>query len=125
MRRDVPAGRFDRAVFALVRRVPPGRVVTYGQVAALLGAPRAARAVGYAMARCPPGVPWYRVINARGGISLRANVGSMVNQQLLLEAEGVRFGRGRVDLCRYRWRGRRARAARAPAAGHLAALARL
>lgn len=125
MRRDVPAGRFDRAVSVLVRRVPPGRVVTYGQVATLLGAPRAARAVGYAMTRCAPGVPWHRVINARGGISLRGNVGSMVNQQLLLEAEGVRFVRGRVDLCRYRWRGRPARAARAAAAANLPALARL
>lgn len=101
-----PAAAFDRAVFALVRQVPAGRVVTYGQVAALLGAPRAARAVGYAMKRCPPGVPWHRVINARAGISLRGNVGSMVNQQFLLEGEGVRFVRGRVDLARYRWRGR-------------------
>ncbi len=99
-----PATRFDGAVFALVRRVPAGRVVTYGQVAALVGAPRAARAVGGAMRRCPPGVPWHRVINGRGGVSRRANVAGMVSQALLLEREGVRFGRGRVDLARHRWR---------------------
>lgn len=124
MSRGRPGSRFDRAVFALVRRVPPGLVATYGQVAALLGAPRAARAVGYAMKRCPPGVPWHRVINARGGISLRASIGSMVHQQLLLEGEGVRFLRGRVDLSRYRWRGRPTRLGGTAAAG-LAALARL
>ncbi len=100
---------FDEAVFALVRRVPEGRVVTYGQVAALVGAPRAARAVGQAMRRCPPGVPWHRVVNARGGISRRANASSMLSQRLLLMREGVRLTQGRVDLPRYRWSGRAAR----------------
>ena len=97
------AGSFGRTVFALVRRVPPGRVVTYGQVAALLGATRAARAVGHAMRHCAPGVPWHRVVNGQGGISRRANAGSMVSQRLLLEGEGVRFAGGRVDLSRHRW----------------------
>lgn len=97
---------FGRAVSALVRRVPPGRVVTYGQVAALLGAPSAARAVGQAMRHCAPGVPWHRVVNGQGGISRRGNVGGMVSQRLLLEGEGVRFVGGRVDLRRHRWPGR-------------------
>ena len=102
--RRAPMGRrFDDAVYALVRRVPPGRVVTYGQVAALLGAPRAARAVGQALHRCPPGVPWHRVVNRRGGISKRPNASSMLSQRLLLLREGVRFGQGRVDLARYGW----------------------
>ncbi|HET7874946.1 MAG TPA: MGMT family protein, partial [Methylomirabilota bacterium] len=80
---------FHRAVYRLVSQIPPGRVATYGQIAALLGHPRAARAVGMAMKRVPPGVPWQRVVNARGGISLRANVAGMLTQRLLLEREGV------------------------------------
>jgi len=101
--------RFHREVFRLVSSVPRGKVVTYGQVAAQLGWPRAARAVGYAMRHCPPGIPWHRVVNASGGISLRANVSGMLTQRLLLEQEGVKARRGRVDLKRYRWAGRRRR----------------
>ncbi|MBI4591220.1 MAG: methylated-DNA--[protein]-cysteine S-methyltransferase [Candidatus Rokubacteria bacterium] len=100
---------FNRAVHALVRQIPRGNVATYGQLAALLGSPRAARAVGYAMKRCPHGLPWQRVLNARGGISLRANVSSMITQRVLLEQEGVPFRNGRVDLTRYRWAGPRRR----------------
>jgi methylated-DNA-protein-cysteine methyltransferase-like protein len=97
---------FDhRAVWRLVARVPRGKVVTYGQVAVLLGAPRAARQVGSAMKRCPPGVPWHRVLNARGGISRRPNLGAMLTQRVLLEQEGIRFRRGRADLERDRWAG--------------------
>ena len=92
-----------RAVWRVVARVPRGRVVTYGQVAALLGRPRAARAVGRAMGACPEGVPWHRVVNARGGISPRARMSGMVTQRLRLEAEGVPLRRGRVALARYRW----------------------
>ncbi len=80
-------------------------MVTYGQIAALLGYPRAARAVGQAMRHCPAGLPWHRVVNARGGISLRGNVGSMLTQRILLEQEGVRIRRGRLALARYRWAG--------------------
>lgn len=102
--------RFHRAVYGLVKKIPRGQVVTYGQIAAILGYPRAARAVGYAMRHCAPGVPWHRVVNARGGISLRANVGSMLTQRVLLEQEGVPVRRGCVRLDRHRWRGpRRAR----------------
>jgi methylated-DNA-protein-cysteine methyltransferase-like protein len=90
-------------VYALVRRIPAGRVVTYGQVAALIGVPRAARAVGGAMRRCPPGVPWHRVVNGHGAVSRRANPSSMLTQRLLLGREGVRFVRGHVDLRPYRW----------------------
>ncbi len=99
--------RFHRAVYRLVGEIPWGRVVTYGQIAALLGWPRAARAVGHAMRHCPPGVPWHRVVNASGGISLRANVGGMLTQRLLLEREGVPVRRGRVRLDRHRWKGPR------------------
>jgi methylated-DNA-protein-cysteine methyltransferase-like protein len=93
----------DHAVYALVRRIPVGRMATYGQIAALLGRPRAARAVGGAMRRCPAGVPWHRVVNAQGRISRRARAASMLTQRLLLEREGVTLRRGRVDLTRHAW----------------------
>jgi methylated-DNA-protein-cysteine methyltransferase-like protein len=90
-------------VHRLVRRVPPGFVVTFGQVAALLGRPQAARAVGRAMRLTAPDVPWHRVLNARGGISRRANVSAMVTQRILLEREGIAIRRGRVVLRHHRW----------------------
>ena len=106
-RRAPAAERFQRAVYRLVEEIPRGRVATYGQLASILGWPRAARAVGYAMRHCPPNVPWQRVVNASGGISLRANVGSMLTQRLLLEQEGVRVRRGRIRLDQHRWTGPR------------------
>ena len=88
-----------------MRRVPRGAVVTYGQVAALLGAPRSARAVGAAMRRCPDDVPWHRVVNAQGGISRRRRVAGMLTQRIRLEQEGVPLRGGRVVLARCRWEG--------------------
>ena len=103
---------FHRLVYRVVRRVPRGKVVTYGQVAAILGHPRAARAVGSALRQLPPAlqrvVPWQRVINAAGRISHRGDVFRPDHQRELLEAEGVSFDRGgRVDLRRARWAGPR------------------
>ena len=80
-------------------------MVTYGQVAARLGAPRAARAVGGAMRQCPDDVPWHRVVNAQGAISRRRRVGGMLTQRIRLEQEGIALRRGRVSLARYRWDG--------------------
>jgi len=94
---------FAQAVWRLVRRIPRGRVATYGQLADLLGRPRAARAVGQAMHGCPRDVPWHRVVNARGGISRRARMESMVTQRILLLREGVGLRAGRVMLARHRW----------------------
>lgn len=98
---------FHSRVYAVVRLVPAGHVTTYGQVAALLGSPRVARHVGYALAgafRAEEAVPWHRVINAQGGISHRGDFGRGQEQRELLEAEGVRFDkRGLVDLTTYRW----------------------
>lgn len=112
MQRRVPrkAPKFHRLVYQLVRRVPRGKVVTYGQVAAILGHPRAARAVGQALRMLPPAlhrvVPWQRVINASGSISYRGDVFRPEIQRERLEAEGVRFDRnGHIDLRHARWVG--------------------
>ena len=97
---------FYEQVYELVRQVPSGQVVTYGQVAALLGSPQSARAVGYALRYLPRGtnVPWQRVINHKGEISPRFPAESPLIQRALLEHEGVVFDdNGRVDLKRYRW----------------------
>jgi len=112
---------FHSGVYRLVERIPRGQVATYGQIAALLGYPRAARAAGRAMEHVPGHLPWHRVVNAQGGISLRRNVGSMLTQRVLLEQEGVRVRRGRIRLREHRWAG--PRGARPPLA--IAALARL
>ena len=100
---------FYLLVYRLVRRVPRGKVVTYGQVAAILGQPRAARAVGVALGalRRPlvDTVPWQRVINATGRPSHRDGFWAAIQREML-EAEGIRFDRrGRVDLKRVRWKG--------------------
>ena len=99
--------RYER-IWNLVRRIPRGRVATYGQVAALAGIPRGARQVGYALHALPgnTSVPWHRVVNVRGTISLRSN-GAPITQLLRLEREGVRFDSGgRTDLARFQWRPR-------------------
>jgi len=93
-------------IYRVVRRIPEGRVATYGQVARLAGMPGQARLVGYALHALRDGaVPWQRVINARGEVSPRSFGGAEREQRCLLEDEGVEFDvRGRVPLTRYRWR---------------------
>ena len=92
------------AVYAVVRQVPRGRVVTYGQISALLGGVISPAAVGWALHGCPAGVPWQRVVNARGGLSTeRLPDGPPGLQRALLEAEGVEFrADGTLDLARFR-----------------------
>lgn len=105
---------FNRKVWAIVRQIPVGKVMTYGQIGFLISPPAgfdvssyhsfAPRWVGGAMANCPGDVPWQRVINSQGKISERR--GGVTQQRELLEAEGVEFDeRGRVDLKRYGWEG--------------------
>jgi len=94
--------RFKAAVLSQLRRIPRGRVATYGQIAALVGKPRAARAVGQVMSRAD-GVPWHRVVNAQGGISRRSRMTGMMTQRIRLEQEGIVFRRGRVVMSRFRW----------------------
>jgi len=106
---ELRASALYRQVWDTVRRIPRGRVATYGQIAALIGHRSQARLVGYALHSLPEGlaVPWHRVVNGKGEISLRA--ASIVSgeeqiQRTLLESEGVCFdGSGRLDLVRYRW----------------------
>jgi methylated-DNA-protein-cysteine methyltransferase-like protein len=113
-RRTTGEGTHAR-IHAVVRRIPAGRVATYGQVAMLAGLPRQARLVGYAMAALSDAstVPWHRVVNAAGAISLRTDgPGAGIRQRVRLEEEGVEFdARGRVSLKRFQWKGRLARGA--------------
>ncbi len=91
------------AVWALVRTIPRGKVMSYGQVAeAVARAGITARVVGWAMAQCPEGVPWWRVVNVRGVCSVDQRDGAK-RQQKLLEKEGVAFRTERVDMTRHRW----------------------
>jgi methylated-DNA-protein-cysteine methyltransferase-like protein len=96
-------------IYSVVRRIPRGRVATYGQVATLAGLAGHARQVGYALNALPDAtaVPWHRVVNAAGRISVRAAPGGELVQQLLLEKEGVRLdARGRSPLDHLRWQPR-------------------
>jgi O-6-methylguanine DNA methyltransferase len=93
--KQTPAGRFRQRVLSAVRRIPAGRVATYGDVAAAAGAPRAARAVGNIMKGCrAPGVPCHRVIAAGG--RLGGYGGSEGMKRALLGAEGVAVAGARV-----------------------------
>jgi methylated-DNA-protein-cysteine methyltransferase related protein len=104
---------FNARVWEIVRQVPPGHVTCYGQIAAMIPPPAgmdpksydafAARWVGGAMATCPEDVPWQRVINSQGKLSLRAGA---ERQRELLEEEGIIFNeKGRVDLKKFGWQG--------------------
>ncbi len=94
-----------RRIHDVVSRIPRGRVATYGQIARLAKLPGQARLVGYALHALPAGksIPWQRVVNAQGAISLPSDHGS--RQRRLLEREGVRFdARGRIPLGSFQWR---------------------
>ena len=103
--------RTYQRIYAAVRRIPRGRVATYGQVAELAGLEGRARQVGYALHALPAGsgVPWHRVINGKGEISARSGSDWGELQRLLLEAEGIVFDGATIDLKRYRWKVRGSR----------------
>ncbi len=98
---------FFNEVYKLVKHIPRGRVATYGQVAAILGKPRAARLVGWALNICPIDVPWQRVINKSGMISIENMRATKKLQADLLKTEGVKVevkdGNYWVDLEKYLW----------------------
>jgi methylated-DNA-protein-cysteine methyltransferase-like protein len=109
----VPADSYLR-IYQAVKRIPRGRVATYGQIARLAGLSRAARQVGYALHALPAGsaVPWHRVINHGGRISLPPNAGGVV-QRLRLSEEGVIVSEaGSIVLSRFQWRPRASARAR-------------
>lgn len=103
---------FNEQVWALVRKVPHGKVATYGQITKILPQPEginehdykmsASRWVGLAMGACPTDVPWHRVVNSQGKISHEAEA---VNQKQRLEAEGIVFSKVKIDLDQYQWCG--------------------
>jgi len=106
---------FNASVWEIVRMIPPGKVATYGQIGSLVPVPQglnskdyatfAPRWVGSAMANCPEGIPWQRVINSQGKISLKPDRGGRLQKELLL-AEGIIFNeREAVDLSIFGWSG--------------------
>ena len=92
-------------VHALVKKIPRGRVATYGQLSNLIGKRLSPVGIGWAMSAAPKGVPWHRVVNSKGGISTQSG-----RQRKLLEAEGVEFELdGTIDLKTFQWKPRASR----------------
>lgn len=105
---------FYHQVYAVVRKIPPGKVTSYGRIAAMLGAPKAARAVGYALRALKDtgddpaysDVPWQRVVNSQGRISIQNREFGAQLQAQLLRSEGVEVSEDlRIDLDVYLWPG--------------------
>lgn len=95
---------YQERVFRIVRSIPRGRVMTYGQIAEILGEGYTPRTVGFVMHAANDKTPWHRVINAQGGCSTRGIVLPHDKQQRMLETEGVSFDkRGRCELEKYLW----------------------
>ncbi len=96
--------QYRERVYSIVRQIPRGRVMTYGQIAIVLGEGYTARTVGYVMHGSDDGVPWQRVINSQGKIST-GRLSIPVNlQQSMLEQEGIVFSeKGRCDLTKFQW----------------------
>jgi methylated-DNA-protein-cysteine methyltransferase related protein len=93
----------EQSILAAVRRIPRGRVSSYGEIARLAGLPRRARLVGTVLRHTAARVPWHRVINAGGRISFPAGSDACQRQRRLLEQEGIAFRRDRIDVNRYGW----------------------
>ena len=99
------ANSFDK-IYDIVRRIPYGRVTTYGQIARMLGNPRMSRIVGGAMYTAPEGLPCHRVVNRFGGLCDQFSPDGKASHRLLLELEGVEFTPdGYVDMARFMWQG--------------------
>ena len=107
MQENCEQKNFFEKVYDLVCQIPEGKVASYGQIAAMLDHPRAARMVGWAMSQLPENtiVPWQRVINSRGRVSIKSSKIAAELQQSILEAEGIKFDeRGYCDMGIFQWR---------------------
>lgn len=102
-----PDPKYRERVYRIVRKIPPGRVMTYGQIAYLLGEGYTPRTVGFVMHNSDDNTPWHRVINSQGRCSTTKVVLPGDKQQLMLESEGVKFDHGRCDLENYLFKPRR------------------
>ncbi|MCX7998892.1 MAG: MGMT family protein [Leptospiraceae bacterium] len=98
---------FYQEVYKIVSQIPKGKVTTYGNIALLLGIPRGARAVGFALnalKKTETKIPWQRVINSQGKISFKGDVFRATLQRELLEKEGIQFDKeDKIDLLKYGW----------------------
>lgn len=99
---------FEQRVCSIIKQIPKGKIATYGQVAAMAGSPKAARAVGMILRNCAEDLPWQRVINSRGEISIVNFSYPASMQRDLLVDEGVAVSEGngiyKIDLNKYLWR---------------------
>jgi methylated-DNA-protein-cysteine methyltransferase-like protein len=102
MTRQQNTGFFER-VYAVLARIPSGKVISYGQIAVYLGAPRSARMVGWALSACPEDLPWQRVVYADGSIG--GGSWADLRRQLLVDEGVVFLPDGRVDMARHAWKG--------------------
>ncbi|MDX1960412.1 MAG: MGMT family protein [Leptospiraceae bacterium] len=107
--KNSPSPSFYQSVFHLVKKIPKGKVISYGGIAYLLGNPRAARAVGYALNSLQKHpdqeVPWHRVINSQGKISFKGDTLRAKMQRILLEKEGIEFdSNDKIDFNVYGWK---------------------
>jgi len=99
---ETPKGLYE-IIYEMVKKIPKGQVATYGQIARMCGLREHARLVGYALHNLPPNsnVPWHRIINWKGMISLRRHTSGHERQKKLLEREGIVFKNGKIDLSKY------------------------
>jgi methylated-DNA-protein-cysteine methyltransferase related protein len=98
---------FTLKVIANIKKIPRGKVATYGQIARLSGQPHSSRAVGWVLNSCTTGhkLPWQRVINSKGSISFHPHSQEYADQKRLLQKEGIKFtGPHTLDLDRYQWK---------------------
>jgi len=107
-KQEIKKDSFYERVYKAVKKIPKGKVATYGQIASFLGEPRAARAVGYALnalkKQQEQEIPWQRVINAKGEISFKGDTIRAKLQRKLLEQEGIVFNIvAQIDLTIYGW----------------------
>jgi methylated-DNA-protein-cysteine methyltransferase-like protein len=103
-----PSPSFNALVYALVREIPPGKVLNYGKVAEMIGIPNGAREVGWALSSLPSSrereVPWHRVVNAQGRVSIKGSPPAAAEQRRRLEAEGITFDdKDKLDLKQHMW----------------------